>query len=228
MKLHPLVVLLVLALAGCQAMPDLAVPSLAAKTDTAKPAPPPPDPATQIPALEKRIAVLVAEQRLKLDPQSPALSFDEQLSTIARARAADMAAKNYLAHAAPNGDTSATLLMAADDKFQGLLGENLAAQHYTVAGGIDPDAFAQRFVDTWLGSAPHKENMTFPDYRRAGVGAALNGDTVYVALLFASEFGVRQAGDDRVTPLEHPGDAKPPADAPADPLRLRGAIGAGN
>ena len=39
------------------------------------------------------------------------LAIDPELSGIARKRAADMAAKNYFAHAAPNGDTSASLLM---------------------------------------------------------------------------------------------------------------------
>ncbi len=54
---------------------------------------------------------------------------------------AALAANNYLAHAAPNGDTSATLLMKQDEKWQGLLGENLAAQHYTKEGGVTVNDF---------------------------------------------------------------------------------------
>ena len=92
-------------------------------------------------ALEMRIAILVEEQRQKLDPKAQALAIDPELSKIARARARDMAAKNYLAHAAPNGDTSAILLMADDAKWQGLLGENLAAQHYTKQSGVDGRCF---------------------------------------------------------------------------------------
>ena len=46
------------------------------------------------------------KQRHKLDPKAKPLAIDPELSKIARARASDMAAKNYLAHAAPNGDTS--------------------------------------------------------------------------------------------------------------------------
>ena len=93
--------------------------------------PSPPDPKSQMGALETRIAILVEEQRQKLEPKARPLAIDPELSKVARARASDMAANNYLAHAAPNGDTSATLLMKQDEKWQGLLGENLAAQHYT-------------------------------------------------------------------------------------------------
>ena len=102
-----------------------------------------------------------------------------------------MAAKNYLAHAAPNGDTSASLLMADDAKWQGLLGENLAAQHYVKQSGVDVDDFAQRFLDEWMKSQPHRENLAFAAYDRTGVGAAVNGDTVYVAQLFASDLGLK-------------------------------------
>src|SRR5579884_3267519 len=91
-------------------------------------APPPPDPKSQMGALETRIAVLVEEERHKLDPKARALAFDAELSKIARARASDMAEKNYLAHQGPDGATSASLLMKDDAKWQGLLGENLAAQ----------------------------------------------------------------------------------------------------
>jgi uncharacterized protein YkwD len=227
-KIPVYALLAVLALAGCQNMPSL--DAVAARTQPDKPAapqPPPPDPKTQMAALENRVATVVIEARQKIDPRARTLAIDPELTSIARARAADMAAKNYLAHAAPNGDTSATLLMAADDKFQGLLGENLAAQHYTVATGVDPDAFAQRFLETWLSSAPHKDNLAFADYDRTGVGAAVNGDTVYVAQLFASSLGTRTAGDMTVVPLDKPADAKPGEPGPSDPepLRLRGAMG---
>src|SRR5215831_10440842 len=136
--------------------------------------PAPPDPKTLMPALEQRIAILIADERSRLDPNAKSLMIDPELSDIARKRAADMAAKNYFAHTAPNGDTSATLLMNADAHFQGLLGENMAAQHYTAAIGVDVEKFARAFVDTWLKSTPHKENLAFPDYNRTGVGAAVN------------------------------------------------------
>ena len=183
-------------------------------------------------ALELRIAIVIEEQREKLDSKAHTLAIDPELSRIARTRAEDMAAKNYLAHAAPNGDTSATLLMADDAKWQGLLGENLAAQHYRKESGVDVDQFAQRFLDEWMKSQPHRDNLAFAQYDRTGVGAAVNGDTVYVAQLFASDLGLPPPPPDApagiVTPYDSPAAASADKDkAPAvAPLRPRGEVGA--
>jgi uncharacterized protein YkwD len=181
-------------------------------------------------ALETRIAILVEEQRQKLDPTARHLAIDPELSKIARARARDMAAKNYLAHAAPNGDTSASLLMRQDERWQGLLGENLAAQHYTKLGGVTVNEFAQRFMDEWLKSPPHRDNMTFANYDHAGVGAAVNGDTVYVAVLFSTDMGLKprppEGPANAVTAFESPAAASTsPPPAKPYPMRLRGTVG---
>jgi uncharacterized protein YkwD len=172
-----------------------------------------PDPQTQMPALASRIEALVEEERLKLDPGAKTLIPDPELAKIALARARDMAKKNYLAHAAPNGDTSASLLMADDATWQGLLGENLAAQHYVKASGVDVDVFAQRFLDEWIKSDPHRENLAYSGYERTGVGAAVNGDTVYVAELFASDLGLkpRTAGDPQDAPADGLAEKDPPS-----------------
>jgi uncharacterized protein YkwD len=201
-----------------------------ASLDAVAPGPVMPDPKTQMGALETRIAILVEEQRHRLDPKAKSLAIDPELSKIARARASDMAAKNYLAHAAPNGDTSASLLMAQDEQWQGLLGENLAAQHYTKLGGVTVNEFAQRFLDEWLKSPPHRDNMVFANYDHAGVGAAVNGDTVYVAVLFSTDMGLKPRGPagpaSAVTSWESPAAAAATPPPAGDPLRLRGAVGA--
>jgi uncharacterized protein YkwD len=101
-----------------------------------------------------------------------------------------MATKNYLAHAAPDGATTADTIMDEDANFQGLLGENIGAEHYTRQLGVDPDKFAHEFVDQWLASDAHKQNLAYPIYDRTGIGAAVNGDTVYVTQLFASDMGL--------------------------------------
>ncbi len=207
----------------------LAVLMLAACAEVPPGKPLPPDPKTQMGALETRIAIMVEEQRQKLDPKARNLAIDPELSKIARARAMDMASKNYLAHAAPNGDTSASLLMKSDERWQGLLGENLAAQHYTKLSGVAVDEFAQRFMDEWLKSPPHRDNMIFANYDHAGVGAAVNGDTVYVAVLFSTDMGLKprppESPANAVTAFESPAAAAAPP-APADPMRLRGTVGA--
>lgn len=217
-------VMAALLLAGCSVF------------DSSPPAPtPPPDPKTQMGALETRIAILVEEQRHKLDPKARPLAIDPELSEIARARASDMAAKNYLAHAAPNGDTSASLLMKQDAKWQGLLGENLAAQHYTKESGVAVEDFARRFLDEWLKSPAHRDNMIFANYDHAGVGAAVNGDTVYVTLLFSTDMGLKprasegpanavSSWESPSAATQAPGPKAPPA-TKIDSPRLRGSQG---
>ena len=152
-----------------------------------------------MPALENRIALLVEEEREKIDPHAHTLFIAPELTGIARARARDMAAKNYIAHTAPNGDTSASLLMDKDPKFQGLLGENLSAAHYVKQTGVDVNAFARDFVDQWLKDDQHRENLAMADYTMTGVGAAVNGDTVYVTALFATDLGLGPRLDSKAT-----------------------------
>jgi uncharacterized protein YkwD len=193
--------------------------------------PPPPDPQTQMSALALRIAILIEEERHKLDPSAKALAIDPELTRIAQERARDMAAKSYLAHAAPNGDTSASLLMAQDATWQGLLGENLAAQHYVQQSGVDVDAFARRFLDEWVKSDPHRDNLAYPAYDRTGVGAAVNADTVYVTQLFASDMGLKPRDENvpstNATVIPYPSvkAAQKDVDDAPPPVRLRGAEG---
>jgi uncharacterized protein YkwD len=203
---------------------------LSACAEVPEATPPPPDPGTQMVALENRIAALVEEERLKLDPKAKPLAVDLELSKVARARASDMAAKNYLAHQGPDGATSASLLMHEDAKWQGLLGENLAAQHYTKQGGVTVEDFARRFLDEWLKSPPHRDNMAFAGYDHAGVGAAVNGDTVYVAVLFSTDMGLPppkpEGPASAVTTWTSPAAASADPNEPkGEPLRLRGAEG---
>jgi uncharacterized protein YkwD len=179
---------------------------MAGCTTAPPPAPPPPDPKTLMTALEQRIAILVAEERERIDPTAEPLMIDPELADIARQRASDMAAKHYFAHAAPNGDTSASILMAEDTRFQGLLGENLAAQHYRTQIGVDVNQFARNFVDMWLNSPKHKDNLAYRQYNRTGVGAAVDGDTVYVTQLFATDLGLGPHED--VSPPATPPDDK--------------------
>lgn len=168
---------------------------------------PPPDPHTQMSALEHRIVELVDSERTKLAPNAKPLRLDSELVGVARRKSADMSQHDYLAHVAPSGATTATIIMDEDAKFQGLLGENIAAQHYTKLGGVDVDAFAKRFVDVWLASPQHRENLLFRYYDRTGVGAAVNGDTVYVTQLFATDMGLPPPPDDASAQTAKPGPA---------------------
>jgi uncharacterized protein YkwD len=189
---------------------------------------PPPDPKAQLPALETRITQLIEEQRTQLDPGIKPLSVDSELVKVARQRSGDMAAKNYFANKSPDGLTSASLIMSEDAKFQGLLGENIAEQRYSPGAVLDVNALAQSFVDTWIKSPAHKENLAFKYYNRTGVGAAASGDMIYVTELFATDLGLPapsgtgadekpESSDKRtVTELPHPAEDTPaPAPRPS-------------
>lgn len=206
----------------CAACTQLGLDSL-----VAPPQPPPPvDPKTQMVALEQRIFEIVQDERHKINPDARSLALDSELVGIARERSADMAQNNYMAHTSPEGVTSASLIMDHDQDFQGLLGENLAAQTFSQARGVDVDVFAHRFVDTWLNSPAHKENMSYTAYDRSGVGAAVGGDTVYVTLLFATDLGLSRARDPKkrqVSEWKDPQSATAaPAPAPPAAPGLRG------
>ena len=128
---------------------------------------------------------LVNDERRARDPAATALTKDTALAAAARKKSADMAARHYLAHTAPDGQTSATLLMDGDPRFVGLLGENIAAQPFPAEYGIQVESYARRIVDTWLESPRHRDNLSDPAYSRTGIGAAVSDNTIYVTELFA-------------------------------------------
>ncbi len=184
-----------------------------------------PDPRTQMAALETRIFALVESERMKLDPAATALAPDPGLASAARAHSIDMASKNYLAHRGPDGTTAVDIFLESDATFEGLLGENLAAEHFNVGYSIDIDELARRFVDSWLASNSHKNNLAFSSYDRSGVGAAVGGNTIYVTQLFAANLsalrskagpGAKQAMQrpDVRTAKDIPTQAMPPKHTP--------------
>ena len=160
--------------------------------------------------LESRVYALIVDQRRVIDPKAQFLSLDPELVAIARKRSAEMALKNSFT--ADDAHASAAMLMAQDAKFQGLIGENVAAQHFTPGTDIDVEAAAKRFVDGWLASGPHKENLSFAEYDRTGVGASANADTIYVTQLFSTDLGLVAPSDSappsQVEPVASPQEGK--------------------
>jgi uncharacterized protein YkwD len=189
------------------------------------PAAAPVDPKTQMVALEQRIFEMVQDERHKINPEARPLALDSELVGVARQRSDDMAQKKYIAHTSPDGVTSASLIMNEDQEFQGLLGENLAAQNYTRQSGVNVEACARRFVDTWLASPPHKDNLSYTAYERGGIGAAVNGETIYVTLLFATDLGlshVKNPEKRQVSAWKDPQTAIAKPAAPSTDSSLRG------
>ncbi len=103
----------------------------------------------------------------------PALSLDGRLDDAAVAHVADMATRNYFAHESPSGESPFDRLHAAGCDYR-YAGENIA---------MAPD---ERIADSALfKSAPHRENILSPNYRRVGIAVMVNGSG---DLLFVEDF----------------------------------------
>ena len=142
----------------------------------------------QLTAMKSRLLVLVAEERAKAGAKS--LRLDPQLTAAAQAHSDDMARKRSFDAMNPDGNLAVNLLLR-DPRFGGFVGENSAAQYFSPAAGIDPDAMAQGFLRIWLASPSHRMNVIYRDFDRAGIGIAVSGNAVYAATVFATDYGLR-------------------------------------
>lgn len=118
---------------------------------------------------------LTNEQRVKLN--LPILSYNDNLAQAASIKAADMFAKNYWAHFAPDGTTPWNFILGSGYKYE-FAGENLAKNFL----------FSQGVVDAWMASPTHRENIIRKDYSEVGyavVNGTLNGEpTTLVVQMF--------------------------------------------
>lgn len=93
----------------------------------------------------------------------PALTLNSLLSQAAADKAADMFAKDYWAHNAPNGTTPWSFMKTAGYDYS-TAGENLAKNFLTSAG----------VVNGWMNSTTHRANILDADFVDVGY-AAVNG-----------------------------------------------------
>lgn len=105
------------------------------------------------------------------------LTYNDTLATAAQKKAADMFAKNYWAHYAPDGATPWDFIHSAGYKYE-YAGENLAKNFL----------YSQGVVDAWMNSPSHRENILRKEYTDVGyavVNGILNGEqTTLVVQMF--------------------------------------------
>ena len=142
----------------------------------------------QVAAIKARLLVLVDEERAKAGAKS--LRIDPQLAEAAQAHSDDMARKRSFDTMNPDGNLAVNILLR-DPRFGGFVAENSAAQYFTPAAGLDPDQTARGFLAIWLASPSHRQNVVYRDFDRAGIGIAVNGNAIYAATLFATDYGLR-------------------------------------
>ncbi|MCH8859353.1 MAG: CAP domain-containing protein [Proteobacteria bacterium] len=181
-------VLAALVLSACALFPqEQRVPvDLAPRPEAAAP-PPPID--EQLIELQARLFAQINNARQQAGVQADILVLDPELVAAAQAHSEVMARRRAFDTGGANTNLAIQTLLA-NPNFHGYVGENAALQYFIPSVGIDPDAFARGFVDLWMKSPSHMKNLTFPDFDRAGIGVAVNGNAIYAAGLLATDFGV--------------------------------------
>jgi uncharacterized protein YkwD len=150
-------------------------------------APPPID--REVVLLKERLFVLVEEERHRLNAEARPLALDPELSAAAQAHSDEMAKKRSFDTMNPDGNLAVNTLLH-DPKFRGFVGEISAAQYFTPAAGFDPEAYARGFLAIWLNSPDHKNNLSYANFDRTGIGVAVNGNAIYAAEVFATDLGL--------------------------------------
>lgn len=130
--------------------------------------------------LSDSIQVLTNDSRTKND--LPSLTLDATLTKLAIDRSKDMITNNYFSHTSQSG-CDLTCRFRSVDFVTYYWGENLAQ-----STGYDLESeseTAQTFLNGWLNSKSHRENILSANYTRQGVGVATKGDRLVLTVLFA-------------------------------------------
>ncbi|GAA3020357.1 sigma-70 family RNA polymerase sigma factor [Streptomyces fulvorobeus] len=140
-----------------------ASPTPAPAPSTRKPSPPSPRPAppgTVRPApsgVPEQVTALVNSERAK--EGCGAVRSNQRLATAAAGHSADMAARDYFSHTAPDGSDPGDRITAAGYRWS-TYGENIAKGQRTAAD----------VMDSWMKSPGHRANILNCSFEEIGVG----------------------------------------------------------
>jgi uncharacterized protein YkwD len=129
---------------------------------------PSPEQIAGLSGLEAEILERVNDERVKAG--KPALKLSARLAVVARGHSYDMAIRRYLAHVSPEGTGPAERIGGVGIGYQAM-GENVYMDE-----SRDEIGLAQRAVDAWLKSPPHRDNLLSPRFTETGVGAARSSE----------------------------------------------------
>ncbi len=148
------------------------------------PLPSPTVKAFDIAEAEEQIVRLV--NRARAEKGLPPLAIDLTLMEIALQRSRDMIERNYFSHYDPETGETLALKLFAQRGYANYTGaENIGLiqnevdfvpPYLTVAARYNAHEIAQRFVQGWLESPEHRENIFCPEFRGTGVGIAISPD----------------------------------------------------
>ncbi|MEU8686644.1 sigma-70 family RNA polymerase sigma factor [Streptomyces sp. NPDC048611] len=132
-------------------------PSRSTPKSPTRSASPTPTPSATPPDLEKQATVLINQRRARAGC-SP-LRIDRRLHTAAQRHSADMAARQYYEHQAPDGTGPDERITATGYRWSSW-GENLDRGPRTAAGA----------VNDWMGDAMHRDNLLNCSFTDVGIG----------------------------------------------------------
>jgi len=141
--------------------------------------------AASIQIVDEEVAVLAAVNRYRASVAVSALANDPLLTAAARAHSRAMAEHRFFSHHSPLPGLRhpSDRIRAAGGAFDAT-GENIAM--------YPAGATADDFVDGWIRSPGHRENIVGPDWTRTGVGMHLGQDgRLYATQLFGIPSPVR-------------------------------------
>ena len=127
------------------------------------------------------------------------LTLSRPLGVAAETKASDMAARDYVDHTSPDGQTPRGLLTSVGYTYNTATGENIAAGNESAAATYEQ----------WLNSPGHRDIMLGEQFNAIGIGRAYNAESSYEwywAATFGGEVGEPAACDN-----------EPPAEAPDEP-----------
>jgi len=133
-----------------------------------------------LPSIED--ALLGDHNQLRTGQRLRPLVRQAELTTAARAQAADMIERGYFAHEAPEGYSSVERVGLFARRFVGLAGENLVE----VQGGPAPSA--RELSQLWQDSPGHRANMVREGYTHVGFGVVRKGERTVAAAVFGEAF----------------------------------------
>lgn len=111
---------------------------------------------------EQEVIRLVNEIRVRNGLK--ALTYDWELSRVARYKSQDMKDNRYFAHTSPVYGTPGQMVRSFGISYRSV-GENIARGYKT----------PQAVVDGWMNSSGHRANILNPNYTRIGVGYVADG-----------------------------------------------------
>lgn len=121
----------------------------------------------------RQVLSLVNKERNKVGIST--LSADSQLNKLAQMKAEDMARKGYFSHTSPTYGSAFDMMNKYGVSYK-TAGENIAKGQKT----------AQAVMGGWMNSSGHRANILKPEYKRLGVGYAVDtAGTPYWVQIFA-------------------------------------------